>query len=382
MIREEDLDDEIEKFINADSTDDDNDDDNGDLYTTVDLDQIENLREKFQQKHDGFHENMLEDEGFDIEQLIKDIESMEVPQKDDVNTVASNDQEEDRNDGRLDYDKFQKHFEKQDFLEESSSTEQQNNAIPDWLSTRRAKLSRTSAIDMVTPDDAKRKQRETDIPVIRHTLLSSDEIITCLLNGGAQNVKLIKPEKEYKAYLGWEGLIIATASSYSHIRLLTDSLVHNLKKRDLAECGVIGAMYGSEGGEDPTVSKYARRKRDIGRGKKTDDGWMSVDCRNYIVHVQDEVTRINVDLEGLWSPGSEHAKLLRKIDSTSDAAMDDFVARNPVPEEYLDSMKVQGNFWGADVRGGLGLKKGRKSGRFTPDSNQKRKQKNRGRYSL
>jgi ribosomal silencing factor RsfS len=197
-------------------------------------------------------------------------------------------------------------------------------------------------------------------------------------------VKLVTPEKDFQSYLGWEGLIIATASSYSHIRILTDSLVYNLRKRGLAECGVVGAKYGSEGGEDLTMSNRARRKRNIGRGKKTDDGWISVDCRNYIVHVQDELTRKSVDLEGLWKPGSEQAKLLRKIDSRDEDALDDFVASNPVPEEYIESMKMQSDVWGQDGRGGYAVTRStiKKSGRFTPNSNQQRKAKNRGRYSL
>lgn len=359
VIREEDLDEEIEKMIAQDLAE--NEDENS---YAIDLDDIEALHKDFAAK-----DYMLDDDqNLNIEKLM------------DVR------EEESKGQPALHEDKFQKHFEVQDFMDKASSRTQDKKGVPDWLSTRRAKLSRIPAIGMMTPDDMRKKQRETDdIPVIRHTLLSSEEIITCLVNGGAQNVKLIKPEKEIQPYLGWEGLIIATAGSYSHIRILTDSLVHNLRKRGLAECGVVGAKYGSEGGEDLTMSSHARRKRNIGRGKKTDDGWISVDCRNYIVHVQDELTRQSIDLEGLWKPGSEQAKLLRKIDLRSEDAIDDFVASNPVPEEYIESMRMHGDFWGADGRGGYGMAtraSAKKSGRFTPQSNQRRKAKNRGRQTF
>jgi ribosomal silencing factor RsfS len=358
VIREEDLDEEIEKFMAQDSADDENS-----SYTIIDLDDVEAPDGDFTAK-----DYMIDGQNFNIEKLMDDVESMDVENK-----YQS-----------LHDDKFQKHFEVKDF-NDAPSTSQEKNGVPDWLSTRRARLSRTSAISMMTPDDLRKKQRETDdIPVIKHTLLSSEEIITCLVKGGAQDVKLVTPEKDFQSYLGWEGLIIATASSYSHIRILTDSLVYNLRKRGLAECGVVGAKYGSEGGEDLTMSNRARRKRNIGRGKKTDDGWISVDCRNYIVHVQDELTRKSVDLEGLWKPGSEQAKLLRKIDSRDEDALDDFVASNPVPEEYIESMKMQSDVWGQDGRGGYAVTRStiKKSGRFTPNSNQQRKAKNRGRYSL
>jgi Domain of unknown function DUF143. len=379
VIREEDLDEEIENFMARDSSADDEN------SYSIDSDDIETPHADFLDSKDY----ILDDGNLNIEQLMDDIESMD-DQNESINvgklSLRSQGEEKRKKGQSLPHDdKFQKHFEVQDFIEETSR-KQQKSGVPDWLSTRRAKLSRTPAIGMMTPDDMRKKQRETDdIPVIRHTLLSSQEIITCLVKGGAQNVKLIKPEKDIQPYLGWEGLIIATASSYSHIRILTDSLVYNLRKRRLAECGVIGAKYGSEGGEDLTMSNHARRKRNIGRGKKTDDGWMSVDCRNYIVHVQDELTRKSVDLEALWKPGSEQAKVLRNIDSTDEDAIDDFVASNPVPEEYIESMKMQSDFWGPDGRGGYAVTRkaaAKKSGRFTPHSNQRRKAKNRGRYSL
>jgi len=383
------MEDEIDKLIREDV-------DAEEDGTFIDLDNVGDMEELKKRFADGEFERMdLGDddaEDVDIEQLIKEIQEMEGIRDDDESSEdddGATDDIEDimMEDGRVEReneDMFQKQFESQDFLEEALPREEKGTpstaAVPDWLSTRRSKL----AMGMMTPADARKKQTEGSMPIVKHTLLSSKEIINSLVNGGAMNVELIEPDEDVKSYLGWDGLIIATANSYSHIRVLTDAIVHNLQKRGLAERGVVGAKYGSEGGEDPTMSAYARRKRRIGRGKKTDDGWMSVDCRNFIVHVQDDVTRRSVDLEGLWSPGSEKAKLLRRLDPKDEDAVDEFVAANPIPEEYMESMQMSGDFFGSDGRGGYASnsrnRNDTKNGRYTPTNNQKRKPKNRGRF--
>jgi ribosomal silencing factor RsfS len=197
---------------------------------------------------------------------------------------------------------------------------------------------------------------------------------------GGRNVQLIIPEDDLKQYLGWEGMIIATATSYSHIRVLVESIVRALRERKLSERGVIGAKFGAEGGEDPTMS--ARKKSKLGRGSKLDDGWMAVDCRNFIVHVQDEITRRSVDLEGLWSPGSKQGKILRQLNCNDDDAVDDYVAENPIPNEYSETLMVHTNFWGdGKYRGGMGNPGGakRRNERLTSPRNERRKSKNRGR---
>jgi ribosomal silencing factor RsfS len=366
VIAEEDLDDEIKKFMKEDQESNEN-------VQFIDLDELD--LEDFQQRFDSgeieANEDIL-DKDMDLDQMIAAIHAMEASDGDDEDIVNENMDDIDIGSE----DKFQKHFETSDFLEESQEA-------PDWLSTRRAKMSKPEGMGMMTPSDARKRRRQPDIPVIQHTLLSSDEIITSLANSGAQDVKLIIPEEELKSYLGWDGMIIATATSYSHIRVLTDAIVQSLRKRNLAERGVIGAKYGSEGGEDPTMSARARRKRNLGSGKKTEDGWMSVDCRNFVVHVQDAVTRRSVDLEGLWSPGSEQGKMLRRLDPKDEDAVDDFVAANPIPDEYTESMLKTSDFWaGGQYRGGYARSKDEKKGRYTPTNNQKRKPKNRGRYSL
>ncbi|GFH44479.1 hypothetical protein CTEN210_00953 [Chaetoceros tenuissimus] len=347
---------------------------------------------------DGMNEDKLKlkfeqldsDEDMDEETIAKLIQDLELMESDNQGDDTLEEKLIDMNDETTDIlqeeDVFQKHFESQDFLSDSStlSSTSSSSEVPDWLATRRARLSKTSTatpVGMMTPQQAKQSQHSSlDIPIIKYTLLSKDEIMTSLVNNGAKDVVFIQPSKERQSYLGWKGLIIATASSYAHIRLLTDQIVYNLRKRGLAERGVVGAKYGAEGGEDSTMSKYARKKRNLGRGKKMDDGWMSVDCRNYIVHVQDSITRSSIDLEGLWSPNSSEAKRLLEVNPLDDDSVDDYVAENPIPDDYIESMKVTGDFWTGDSRGGYARnKKARQSSnRYTPASNQRKKAKNRG----
>mmetsp|Transcript_25518 Transcript_25518/g.29149 ORF Transcript_25518/g.29149 Transcript_25518/m.29149 type:complete len:532 (+) Transcript_25518:77-1672(+) len=278
------------------------------------------------------------------------------------------------NDDNSELDEFLKEQNRGKFDSTSSSSKP-----PDWLSTRRSKLF--SPTDMLRPDelDSARKA-DSEISIKKSTLLSSKEIIDCLSNLGAHDVRLITPDEKTLPYLGWDGLIIATGSSYSHIRVLTDAIVRNLRKRDLANHGVVGALHGSEGGEE--TSSFVRRRS--GLPKRTDDGWIAVDCGNYIIHVQDKITRNSIDLEGLWSPGERGraGRELRSLDPSDEEAVDDYVANNAVPDDYTQSLlNLSGNFWGADgqMRGGFGaFGKAKESNRWTSDRNEKRKFKNRG----
>lgn len=268
-------------------------------------------------------------------------------------------------------------FLKQQNLESNESKTINDNIAPDWLSTRKSKLA---PVDMLTPaESAKARSVDSEIPVIKDTLLSAKEIKRCLTNLGAKDVKLIIPDEKTLPHLGWDGLIIATGSTFSHIRVLTDAIVSNLRKRNLARKRVIGALYGSEGGQD-TSSRKQRR----GMPKKMDDGWMCVDCGNFIVHVQDDINRRSIDLEGLWSPGErgKEGRALRNLDVNDEDAVDEYIANNPIPSEYSESLiNISGDFWGDRQNlGRIGnIVKG-KSGRWTPNTNEKRRPKNRGKW--
>ena len=105
-----------------------------------------------------------------------------------------------------------------------------------------------------------------------------------------------------------DGLVIATGRSASHLRVLAESIVRNLRARGLQRRGIVGAMLGPEGGEDRGTSRRNQRRSGGLSNSRLDDGWMIVDCGNYVVHLQDEATRRDINLEGLWS-GKEGKRL-------------------------------------------------------------------------
>jgi len=287
-------------------------------------------------------------------------------------------------DGTSDLDNFLK---EQNFqLSNGSPPSTEEEGQPDWLRTRRSKLGFASShhqpTDMLTPTQAEaERQNASEIPVIKNTLLSSDEITSCLKRLGARDTIFVQPEENVRSLLGWDGIIIATGSSNSHIRTLVDAIVSNLRRRDLADKGVIGARYGPEGGNAEMSAKKRRKLGQNKRGKRAGDGWMVVDCQNYLVHVQDDVTRRCIDLEGMWSPGERGlpGRELRKLDVGNEDEVDDYIAANPIPDEYTDSLlnAVSENFWSdGSGRGGLGTRSSKASGRWTPVGQKRRKVEN------
>lgn len=192
----------------------------------------------------------------------------------------------------------------------------------DWLQTRRSK-QQLEGIEMMTPDlGTSRKWQDSDVEVIPHTLLTKDEIMSCLTAMGGKDISYLPntPERRMGAT---NGMLIATASSPTQISLLADTLVRQLKRRDLADMGVVGAVYGAEGSDDKL------------------DTWRVVDCSNYVVHIMDADTRKYLNLEALWS-GNDPALLVNVNDED---AMDDYVAANPVPEGY----NPNSNDWSASI---------------------------------
>ena len=279
-----------------------------------------------------------------------------------------------------------------DYLQQTNQKvvgkEEESMEGTDWLSTRKEGRNRRPRVThMVTPNEATAAaQQLTEIPIRIGRLLTSDEIISCLTQLGGINVQLITPKKNLKEYLGWKGLILCTGTSPSHIRILSQTIVSHLQKRNLAKYGVIGAMYGREGGEKKRRIKKNRIGRSDAISSNGDDGWVTVDCRNYILHVQDEVTRKAIDLEGLWS--GEAGEVLRRVDCADEEIVDDYVAENPIPEEYMDSLiHYSRNYWSEGrMRGGLGFlsdhQKKKGGGRWDAPSNQKRRGKKKRRRRL
>jgi len=235
-----------------------------------------------------------------------------------------------------------------------SNTSREKSQGPNWLQTRQRKMQSESATwtptNMMLPSEAAaRRKLDSSIPVIPHTLLSSREIVSCLTALGGQDIKVIIPDDKTKLALGWDGLILVTGSSYAHSRVMADAIVKNLRLRDLASKGVVGAMYGVEGGDNEVSSSYRHRKTG-GRGLNSkDDGWMIVDCRNFAIHIQDEITRKSIDLEALWSPGErgKEGRRLRQVSSINDEQTDDYVSQTPIPDDYTNSLMALS----ADIHG-------------------------------
>eukprot|EP00978_Attheya_sp_CCMP212_P012937 scaffold32283_cov54-Attheya_sp.AAC.8 len=142
--------------------------------------------------------------------------------------------------------------------------------------------------------------------------------------------------------------------------------------------GVVGAMYGAEGGSgDPTISRRNRRKSGMISRSAMDDGWMVVDCYNYIVHVQNAVTRRHLNLESLWSndPNSEGHKL-RRVDGDDDDAVDAYVNANPIPEEYANQMHLHTDAFAGQAAASVFARK-KRAERWSPPTTAKKKSRGR-----
>ena len=185
----------------------------------------------------------------------------------------------------------------------------------DWLQTRRRK--QWDGVEMTTPNlGTTKKQQASDVAVLKHTLLTRDEINMCMTAMGGKDITFL-PNTPDRRMGAATGMILVTASTPSHIFMLADTLVRQLKRRKLADVGVVGALFGAEGSDDKL------------------DTWRVVDCSNYIVHVLDASTRKHLNLEALWT--GRDASL--RVNFNDEEAVDDYVAANPVPEGYLPNIQ-------------------------------------------
>jgi ribosomal silencing factor RsfS len=178
----------------------------------------------------------------------------------------------------------------------------------DWLATRKKMLGQGGGLEAIK--GLSRHEDLVDVAVKHHTLLSKDEIANILDSLGGLDVKVIYDNPLERRMGGVMGMILATASRASQMRILADTLVRQMRRRKLQEVDVFGAKQGPEGTEE--------------------SNWMVVDCRNFIVHIMDDHTRRMINLEGLWS-GKDP---LPTVSFYDDDAVEDYVAAHPVPEKY------------------------------------------------
>jgi len=222
----------------------------------------------------------------------------------------------------------------------------------DWLQARRTRLGDPGkggsdgkkATHLLTPQQAETfRKQNSQIEVIPHTLFTTTEVSNSLTAQGATDLHIIDTSKftlEHGADIGCRYIMLATGRNPSHIRVLADSVVRNLKARKLNERHVIGASLGAEGGEDIFSNKNtrnrARRNGALNTSGKIDDDWIAIDCENIHVHILEEDSRKALNIEGLWdlsNPNSDGSKL-RALDLDDDDAIDTYVAENPIPDEY------------------------------------------------
>jgi len=186
-----------------------------------------------------------------------------------------------------------------------------------WLQTRRRQLGDDDN-NTLTPSFERPGQ---DLEVRHHTLLTATEIMEYLVSLGGMYPNLVEDNVKNAhgdSRMGGsiKGIIFVSGNSPVHVRMLSQSLVEQLKRRKLQEVGVMGARHGSEGSDDG------------------DETWFCIDCHNYVVNIQDEETRRTLNLEGWWSQDDPLAEYRKAAHGNEDAAVDEFVARNPVPPNY------------------------------------------------
>ena len=161
---------------------------------------------------------------------------------------------------------------------------------------------------MLTPEQAESfRHRNSQIPVVIHTLLTTSELISSLIAQGGTDVRVIDTsefESVHGVGIGCDSILLVTGRNPSHIRVMADSIVRNLKARRLHERGVMGAMQGAEGGQDVFTNRRsrnrARRHGAANTSGRIDDDWMVVDCDNIHVHVMEETSRRCLNIESLW----------------------------------------------------------------------------------
>jgi len=177
---------------------------------------------------------------------------------------------------------------------------------PDWTKTRKAKKNDTIP-----------SSPSSILEVRPNTLLHHTEIMSVLTSMGGQDVILIN-NTLVKERLMVDGMILCTSPySQQHLRSLSQTIVNHMKQRKLYENDIQGAITGAEEADD----------------------WYSIDCGNYIVHIMDPITRASLNLELLWEYNVDQTAErkrdeLRTIDMNNEDEIEDYIGKNPIPEEY------------------------------------------------
>lgn len=182
---------------------------------------------------------------------------------------------------------------------------------PDWLTLRRNIFGYEDEDLLKSPTT----NGEDVVLCKMYTLLSADEIFTCVESFGGKDITLALDRDGRMG--GPIGMILVTANNVVQMNRICDLLVYQLRRRKLHECNVVGATSGIEG--KARTDKVTKN-----------NNWLVVDCGNYIVHVQDEETRQQINLESLWS-GSDP---LFRINCVDEDEIEDYLLSHPLPQAY------------------------------------------------
>ncbi len=216
----------------------------------------------------------------------------------------------------------------------------------DWLRNRRAMLGEDSSLS------------SSVVPVTRHALLEAEEIKLLLEEHGGQDVVIVHDDPEAPRMGGAEGMIFCTGGGSSGskgsksnfinnspylISTLSRVLIDHMKDRKLHELGIAPSSQQNTTNRAATTSPTL-----YGSGfASPSESWRIVDCGNYIVHILDDATRWDLNLEDLWS-GEDPLWSLNVFDEDE---VEEYCQRHPVPETYNGTGSSSSNILFDDEEG-------------------------------
>ena len=223
---------------------------------------------------------------------------------------------------------------------------EQQFVATDWMRNRRAALGGNDG------EDKEGTPSSMSVPVLRHTLLTRDEIQTLLEAHGGVDIVVVEDDPEAPRMGGADGMVFCSCDGWGKkeasnnnspeksssgylqnkpylISTLSRVLIDHMRDRGLHEIGI------APGAQQNTMNRAATSSLSslmhVGSSNNNpSESWRVVDCGNYIVHILDEATRMDLRLEDLWS-GSDP---LWKLNVFDEDEVEDYCARHPVPESY------------------------------------------------
>lgn len=239
---------------------------------------------------------------------------------------------------------FQKELEREEERQrkESASKQQQQQQPPiatDWLRNRRAVLGQDDEQNLSSSSSSK-----TVVPILHHTPLNADEIELLLEAHGGEDIVVVDDDPEAPRMGGADGMIFCTGGGSSGgkknnpqkntyingspylISTLSRVLIDHMKARKLHEIGIAPSA------KQNTTNRASTPAPSIYGGGSTSpfESWRIVNCGKYIVHILDEATRWDLNLEDLWS-GADPLWTLNVFD---DDQIEEYCQKHPVPESF------------------------------------------------